>query len=437
MRHATFGAMLALVAGSTFLSLVAYSAPLGNAVTLTAVLGASPAGAVWILASMSAGLAATLLTVGVVADRLGHRRVFLLGALAFVAGNLVCAAANGDVVFVLGRFVAGLGAAGMIATGLGLAASVGGELHERARMATWWSAALGAGVALGPVVSGLFDLVDAWRLTYVLLALGGAACWAGMTWLRPATPLPTSSRPLDFLGFVLLTAFLAVAVTAIIAVRTSGAGAALTLGALALALFVALALSQVFGRRHLIDPELFTHGPFLASTVAGFGTGIGVIGVMSFACSYLVAVVGLSTLHAAVFLMAWSGTSAVAALVFARLRVSGRTQLVVGLVGVSLGMALASGIDSWYGLPGFFLTGLAFGMLNTGLARQAVASVPVHASATGTAANNTARYLGGSIGVSAASILAGVGGWSLAAWSGAIASLLCGILVFLLDRARA
>ncbi|WP_289232477.1 hypothetical protein [Barrientosiimonas endolithica] len=70
--------------------MVAYAGPLGNAVTLSAALDASAAGTTWVLASMSVGLAVTLLAAGVVADALGRARVFALGAMVF-AGPTSCA----------------------------------------------------------------------------------------------------------------------------------------------------------------------------------------------------------------------------------------------------------------------------------------------------------------------------------------------------------
>ena len=93
--ESSFGRVLATVAASTLVAMLAYSGPLGNAVTLNTALRAGPASATWILASMSVGLAAALVTAGVVADRIGHRRVFLAGAAVFVAANLACAVIAG------------------------------------------------------------------------------------------------------------------------------------------------------------------------------------------------------------------------------------------------------------------------------------------------------------------------------------------------------
>jgi MFS family permease len=426
------------VVASTFLAMLAYAGPLGNVVTLAGALHSSQAGSTWMLASMSVGLAVTLLAAGVIADEIGRRRVFSLGALLFTGASGVCAVAGSTPVFVFARIVAGVGATGMIATGLGLVAAVSEHPGHRLRTATGWSAAMGAGIALGPLLTGLLDRVDAWRGFYGLLAAGGLAVWAGSRGLAQEASTGRARR-FDLVGFALLTAFLVAAVTAIVEVRAGGIATAIVMFAVAVLLLVLLVVSQRVGAARLVDPHLFAHRPFLGATVAGFGAGVGVIATMSFACTFFVSGLGLSTFQAAAALAAWSGTSAGAAFLFARSNawVPGAAQLVTGLVGVAIGLAMLTGLsaESTVGrlLPGLIVAGLATGLLNTALARQAVATVPANNIAMGTGANNTARYLGASIGVSAASVIATsedrVLGWDRVALLGAAASLACAVLV--------
>ena len=443
----TYPAVLAVVAASTFLAMAAYTAPFGNAVSLTAALRATPAESSWILASMSVGLAATLLAAGVVADRIGRHAVFEIGSLIFVGANIVSAAAPEAIVFVIARVIAGIGATGMIATGLGLVSATAREPRHHTATATVWSIMMGAGIAVGPVVAGMLDLVGAWRWLYVFFALGGLAIWiSAHRTCRPrhSSIQPARSTRFDILGFVLITAFLAVLVTAIVLVRSAGPTTSTLLFALAAALLAGFVLSQRLGTRRLIQPSLFVRKDFLATTTAGLGAGLGIVGVMAFAPTYFVAGVGLSTLQAGSMSALWASTSAVAALVLARrtARISGPVQLMLGLGGAALGAGLMTGIGESSGaarlIVSLIVAGVAAGVLNTGLARQAVASVPAEDAATGTAANNTARYLGVAIGVSLASLIttnnATVHGWNLVVWIGAGASLIATIAVAGLSR---
>lgn len=449
-RGASYRAVLGVVVASTFLAMLAYTGPLGNAVTLTAAFDSSVAGDTWILASMSVGLAVTLLAAGVIADRIGRRRVFQLGVAVFVAANIACALASGAGVFVAARILAGVGATGMIATGLGLVSATNPGPRRQTTTAAGWSVAMGGGIAAGPVLVGLFDLADAWRWFYVLLAVCGVATWAGAHWLVPAhAPTPASApRKFDALGFVLLIGFLAALIVGIVEVRTGDTAAIAALFAAAAILLAAFVASQFFGARRLIEPEVLAHRPFLAATAAGFGTGLGVIAVMSFAPTYFVKGLGMTTLQAGGLIALWSGTSAVAALLIARhtARISGPAQLLIGLVGVASGILLMVGVATTADLArlvaGTVVAGVASGLLNSGLARQSVATVPERYAATGTAANNTARYLGAAIGVSVASIMAAAGGlggenlsagWDRVVWSGAAASLVLAAVVAVLS----
>lgn len=444
-RRPTYATVLAIVAVSTNLAMMAYAGPLGNVVTVSGALGSSAAGTAWILASMSVGLAVTLLAAGVLADDLGHRRVFAIGAGLFALANAGCALADSTVVFVIARIVAGVGATGMVATGLGLVASVSKHDRHRAATATWWSVSMGSGIALGPVVTGLLDLIGEWRTFYAALAAGGLALAFVTTRLsHVGHDARGHCRRLDLVGFVLLTATLTLVVTAIVEARVGARATATALLAGAAVLLVTLVVSQRVRTITLVDTGLFRRRTFLAATAAALGTGLGVISVMSFACTFLVLALGLTTLQAGAILAVWSGTSALAALVLARVTAAlpGAVQLVGGLAGVSVGIALLAGLPEHPHVsrlvPGLVVAGLASGLLNTGLAHQSVASLPVGHAALGTGANNTARYIGSSIGVTVASAIAATSdtlaaGWNRVAELGAVTSLVCAALVAILS----
>lgn len=433
---------LAAVVASTFLSMLAYSGPLGNVVALSRALGTSPAGTAWILASMSVGLAVSLLAAGVVADEIGHRRVFGIGAAVFAVANLACALAPSGAVFVGARIVVGLGATGMVATGLGLVAAVTAHERQQSTTATWWSVAMGSGIALGPIMTGLFDLWGGWRAFYAVLAATGLVLWR-VTGLLPCDQRAAGRvhRRFDIVGFALLTTALGSLVTAIVQVRVGATTSATAMFLLAAALTVGLVVSQRARDTALLDTELFRHPRFLAANLASFGTGLGVIAAMSFACSFFVLGINATTLQAGVLLAAWSGTSAVAALVLSHVisaATSGTGQLVGGLVGVAAGLVLLSRTpehaEPLRFLPGLVVAGIASGLLNTGLARESVASVPRGNAAMGTGANNTARYIGSSIGVTIASAVAAgstmpAHGWNNIAMLAAVTSLGCAVLV--------
>lgn len=445
-----FGRAVALTSVSTLVAMLAYSGPLGNAPTLAASFSASAAGRTWILSSMSVGLAVTLLSVGALADDYGRRRVFAVGAWVFVAGSAVCAVANGSTLFVAGRLVEGAGAAGVVATGLGLVAAASGHAGHRAAAASWWGASMGAGIALGPVLTGLLDLGEKWRLFYWLLVAGGAGIAVAASRLFTESET-VAARRVDVAGLASMTGGLGLLLVALIEVRRGAQNLAAVGGVLAVVLLVGFVVTQVRGRAPMLDPALFRRRDFVAATIAALATGGGVIALMSFAATFLVTAMGMTTLGAGGLLAVWSATSAASAIAGRWLprRLAGNGQLVTGLAGVGIGMLLLTALSTastpWRLVPGLLLAGVASGILNAGLGRQAVASAPPERAALGTGTNNTARYVGSSIGVTIVSVIAAdptgtraglATGWNHAAAVTAAVSLAGALTVGVLARSR-
>ncbi|MDA3628736.1 MFS transporter [Saccharopolyspora sp. WRP15-2] len=408
---ASLPAALALTSLSTFAAMLAYSGPLGNAATITTALGAASGTTMWILSAMSTGLAVSLLPAGALADQLGRRKVFELGACVFAIGSAVCATATTATQFVIGRLVAGAGAAGVIATGLGLVAAVNSGPGARSAAASWWGASMGLGIALGPLLTGAFDLADLWRAPYWLLAAAGVGIAAAARRCYPETAADPD-RSLDLVGAALLTTGLGLLLVALIEARRGGLALALACAGGAVIALLAFAISQLRSRSPMVEFALFRRGDFAAATVAAAITGAGVIALMSFACTFLVTSMGMSTFAAGAAMGLWSGSSAVSAVLSRRLvaRLTGTVQLAIGLAATGAGLLLLAGLEPGASVarlvPGLLVAGVATGVLNAGLGRQATATVPPERAAVGVGMNNTTRYLGASIGVAVIGVVA-------------------------------
>jgi MFS family permease len=184
--------------------LVAFTAPLATLNETASGLGADAAGRTWILSSMAIGLGAFLLTAGRLADDYGRRRAFVAGSVALAAGSSVAAAAPDVAVFVLARIVTGVGGAAVIAAGLGMIAVAFPDLQERARATGWWGASVGAGIAVGPLLSTWLGRWHSWRDVYVVLAVAAVLVAASATGCRESRA--THRARLDLPGVVLLAA---------------------------------------------------------------------------------------------------------------------------------------------------------------------------------------------------------------------------------------
>jgi MFS family permease len=416
---------LAVAAAGTLLVLISFTTPVATLASTAAGLAAGPGAQAWVLSSMSLGLAAGLLGSGAVADDYGRRRVFLAGAAVLLAGEVGCAVAGTPLVFVLARVAAGLGGAAVLACSLGLIGHAYPAGPARARATGWWGASVGAGIATGPLLAVGLDMASGWRAAHWAIAvLAAALAVAGRARLvesRSAAP-----RPVDVAGIALLGLGLASLLAGLVEGR-EGWGRPLVAALLAAgaALTAAFVLVERRRRAPMLDLALFRRPDFVAVTAAALATGLGVIAMMSFLPTLMLRGLHDSALVAAVVLLAWSGTSVLTALGARRLRVSPRAQLAVSLLGIAAGQATLYGLrpDSSVGrlLPGLLLAGVASGVLNAALGRQAVASVPAGRAAMGSGANNTARYVGSAVGVTVFAVIAtraGAGGL-VAGWNDA------------------
>jgi MFS family permease len=423
---------VAIVSAGMFLVLLTFCGPLADMPVIASALGAGADEQTWLLSSMSVGLAATLLTAGSLADNIGRRRMFVGGSILFALGTLLCAVAADPVIYLAGRVLGGAAAAAIISASLGIIAHVSPTPAARAKASGMWGASLGAGGAVGPLFAGLLDEVHLWRVLYVVTAtLTFAVAWWGHKRVEESSA--AIRRPIDLAGAATLTTAVVLGLIGLTEARSGLSSRVVGYGAVAAALLVAFVVVELRRKAPMIDLRLFLDQGFVAVTVGALGTGLGVIGVLSFACTFFMTGLGMSSLHAAALLLAWSGMGTISALAARRLppALRGSRQLVIGLLVAAIGeLALVDRVTSagWGLLPGLLVIGVAYGVLNAALGQQAIASVPAAQAAMGSGANNTARYIGAAIGVTLVVIVARqADGSTEAAWNHAVglSAVLC------------
>jgi MFS family permease len=439
--------IMLIAAVATLLVVAIFSAvPPTVSATVNALHG-GVAGQTWVLSGMSLGLAAALLTVGALADDLGRRRVLVWSAAALALGGALAALATSVAVVVAARVLQGVAGAGVVAASLGMIGHAFAPGRARAEATSVWGAAVGAGIALGPLAGAAMAAATGWRSNFWLQGLAAAAL------VPAASRLPESRagtrRPLDVPGAALLTAAMAALTAALIEGRRSFASAVtVALFIAGVLLLVAFARVELRKRHPMLEPGLFRQRSFIASMSGALFTGLAIIGLMSFSLTVMQDGLHVGVLPSAGVLAAWSGTSMIVALAGRTLipRLGAAPLLAVGLILAGAGEAGLSGLgsgSSWSRLvPGLVVAGIGSGLANSALGRLAVDSVPRDRGGMGSGANNTARYLGGAAGVAlvVALVTAGAGsgptgitnGWNTATlvcaalcWVGAVIAWLC------------
>lgn len=403
---------VAVAGAGTFVTLVAFTAPLATVNETAAGLGTGADGRTWILSSMSIGLGAALLTAGRIADDVGIRRTFVGGALLLALGSLLATLSPEVVTFVLSRVVQGLGGAAIVASSLGMIVAGTAPGPARARGTNLWGASVGAGIAVGPVTSAGLAWAHSWRDVHVVLLV--ASLLLVVAAVRRVAEFPTQERaPLDLPGMAALGAGTSAVLAALVEGRQGGLSplvVVLAVGGIGL-----LAGFVVVERRSaypMIDLGLFGRSRFLAVTIAALGTGGGIIALLSYLPGLAGAALGIDAWGASLLLLGWSATSVVTALASRWIpeSVSGRARLSGSLALVAVGIAALAGLTADDPavrlLPGLLVAGVGSGVLNAALGREAVASVPLGQGGLGSGANNTARYLGAAVGVTVVSLVA-------------------------------
>src|SRR5499426_1914043 len=130
-------------------------------------LGASVAGAQWIVESYSLFLSSLVLVGGSLGDRLGRRRIFIAGTLVFAAASLACGLAPDIRAIIAARAVQGIGAALLVPSSLAILGAAFPPA-ERGRAVGTWSALTSIAGALGPVLGGWLVQAVSWRAVFLV-----------------------------------------------------------------------------------------------------------------------------------------------------------------------------------------------------------------------------------------------------------------------------
>ncbi|CUR60171.1 putative Transmembrane efflux protein [metagenome] len=453
--HPATARPLLMVSLGTALVLVTYVTPMATVPATAADLAAGPVARAWILSSMSVGLAAFLLATGVLGDSHGHRRTYLWGMTALGLGALGSAAATDAAVFVAARVVEGAGGAAILACGLAILADVFPAGAPRGQATAVWGASVGLGISVGCVLAAALDIGSGWRETYAVVGVAALLLIpATRRWVRlPVVTRGAPARRVDVAGLLLLSGAMTLLVTALTQGRSGVTALTLVLvtaAAVALALF---AWTETRVAHPLLDPALLGEPRFVGATLGALVLGVGVIGTTSFVPTIVQRGLGGTLWTGSLLILVWSVTSVLTAVSLRRSPwpLTGTAPLAGLFVVVSLGLALAWGmrVDSspWRLVPALLVSGLATGLLNALLGREAVASVPTDRTAMGSGANQTARYLGAACGITLFTVVAthaGGGedpaslmvGWNAAVAVSAAVTLVGAVLLALVARAE-
>lgn len=371
---------------------------------ITRELDPSATQQLWIFDSYAFALSGLLITMGSLGDRIGRRKLLLIGAAAFGLASVGAAYATSAEMLIACRVLLGVGGATLMPSTLALVRNLFQDAGQRARAIAVWSGAMTGGIALGSVMSGVMLNHFHWGSVFLINVPAMLLLLVLVPVLVPEFKDPAPGR-FDLPSVPLS---MAAVLPLVYGLKEIAAGGLAPLPAACVG--VGLAFGYVFVRRQrgrddaMVGRALFRN--------RGFGAGIGLQTVSAFAMmgsayfttQYLQSVLGMGTLEAALWSLAPSVAIGAAAPVAAALARTVDRSLVIagGFVLGAVGFALIGGV----GTDSLWLLLVGAGVLASGIVAVmslvsdiALGAAPAEKAGSAASLLETGAEFGGALGM--------------------------------------
>ena len=384
----------------------------------------------WVQESYVLVFASTLLIWGSLADRVGRRRLLVIGILIFIASSVWAGSADGASSLILARIVQGFGGAMVLPTTLSLVNATF-QGRERGIAFAVWGSTIGGMVAVGPVLGGWLATDFTWRWAFLINVPLGVLIVVGLALFVIESKAPGEKKSLDWIGAALSVLFFGPLVFGLIEGRVYGwwsvneknafslggfswpseglsvIPVALTLAVVAGVLFV---LWEILRQRKnlgvLLDLNLFRIASFRNGSLAALIISMGEFGLIFAIPLWLQNVMGMTPIGAGLVLLFLAGGAFVASgiggalsgkLPPARAVQIGVLLEIVGIVGFGL---VASTETGWVAIaPFLFIYGVGVGLATAQLTGVIMVDVPMEKTGQGSGSQSTVRQIGSALGI--------------------------------------
>jgi MFS transporter, DHA2 family, multidrug resistance protein len=360
----------------------------------------------WIADAYGFALAGLLVTMGCLGDRIGRRRLLLIGTAAFGAASLITAYAASPELLIAARALLGVAGATIMPSTLSLVRNVFTEPKERTAAVGIFTGVSGAGVGLGPIVGGLVLDHFWWGAVFLINVPVMALVFVLGLILIPESRDPRPGR-LDLAGVALSVVGMLGLVYAIKEAARGGVdqvevAVAAALGIAGVALFVR---RQFRRTAPLIDVRLFRQAAFTGSVAANLVAMFALVAQSLIFAQYFQLVLGWSPLKAGLAGLPGAAAAMVTGGLAAPLvKALGRARVVaVGMAMAAVGFVLytSTGTASHYPvlLAGMLAVGGGMGFTFAVTTDTMLAAVPKERAGAASAISETATELGGALGM--------------------------------------
>ncbi|MDJ1370510.1 MFS transporter [Gulosibacter molinativorax] len=372
---------------------------------LSAALDPTANQLLWIGDIYSFALAGLLITMGNLADKIGRKKLLLIGAVGFGLASALASFAPNAETLIAARAVLGISGATLMPSTLSIVRHMFAVPKERTRAIAIWSAGAAGGAALGPLVGG-FLLEHFWWGSVFLINIPVMLVLviAGL-FLLPESKNPNPQK-VDWLSSILSIAGIVPLVFAIKRVFSAQFD-----WVLFTSIVIGLVASWLFVRHQqrlpvpMLDLELFKVPAFRGAVISiGFAI-FALSGLLFFFSQYLQLVRGLEPLQAGLTelpaTIAMMVVVVLVSFVVSKLGVGGATGFGLILTGIGLAiLAYAEGLEGFTGIIiALLITGFGIGLAETVAMDTVVGSVPRARAGAASAISETAYELGVALGI--------------------------------------
>ncbi len=371
----------------------------------------------WVVNAYTLTFAGFLLLGGRACDLLVRRNVFNFGMGLFALASLVGGLAQSQMMLVIARGIQGLGGAVVAPATLSILTSTFTEGSERNKALGAWGAMGAVGGATGGLLGGLLTQALSWRwILFINVPIGAATAFGALRFITAERPASPARRDFDLAGAITGTAGLIVLTFGIVKTEQYGWGSARTIVTLAiavalLALFVLI--EGRFAKQPLMPLGVFRSRQLNAANVVVMLLGASAFGMWYFVSLYLQEVRGFTPIETGVaFLPATVALAGCAQVAGKRIQTIGPGRLlVVGMVLIAvglfwLGQISVNGSYATEVLVPLVFAGAGIGITFVSVTVAAMAGVQHGEVGLASGLINTARQIGGSLGLAILATLA-------------------------------
>ncbi|MDG4859669.1 MFS transporter [Streptomyces sp. T-3] len=392
--------MLPLMLVSMDVSVLYFAVP-----AIDADLAPSATQQLWIFDIYAFVLAGLLMTMGSLGDRIGRRKLLLLGATAFGAASLTAAYAQSAEMLIASRALLGIGGATLMPSTMALIRNMFRDAGQRAKAIGIWQGVMVAGIALGSVMSGILVEHFWWGSVFLVNLPAMVLLLALAPLLIPEFKDPAPGR-FDLLSVPLSMAAVLPVVWGLKEIPAEG----FRLSYVA-SIAVGLAFAALFVRRQrtitspLISPDLFRGRGFGPAISLNLISALGMMGSAFFTTQYLQSVLGKSAMEAALWALLPSvliGFAAPVATVLVQRGVH-RAYVVASGFAISAGgyglLVLAGTSSLWTVLAGAGVLASGAVIIGSQLTDLALGAAPASKAGAASSLLETGTEFGGALGM--------------------------------------